>query len=252
MWCRHDAPRAAHTTTTTTTQRAAHTTTTTSSSQPAPPSVPQGAERHGAPHPHPHRGRQDRQVEHEGETGLLLIPHLPRLQVDKTGKSYYGETGLFHMNVAGQARESQQPEPRASHTRRPATASSDAAAAAAAVVQVTNVKLSKEGPIHDVQWSPKGDEFIAVFGYSPSKAVIFNTKCEEVYNFGEAPRNTVRWSAARAGFGNLSGEPRSARRQVLGHGAPHHRWSATSPAGEPELSSGTARRASASARWTPT
>ena len=31
-----------------------------------------------------------------------LIPHLPRLQVDKTGKSYYGETGLFHMNVAGQ------------------------------------------------------------------------------------------------------------------------------------------------------
>jgi len=44
------------------------------------------------------------------------------------------------------------------------------------VGQVTNVKLSKEGPIHDVQWSPKGDEFIAVFGYSPSKAVIFNTK----------------------------------------------------------------------------
>ena len=44
------------------------------------------------------------------------------------------------------------------------------------VVQVTNVKLSKEGPIHDVQWSPKGDEFIAVFGYSPSKAVISNTK----------------------------------------------------------------------------
>ena len=57
---------------------------------------------------------------------------------------------------------------------------------------MTNVKLSKEGPIHDVQWSPKGDEFVAVFGYSPSKAVIFNTKCEEVYNFGEAPRNTVR------------------------------------------------------------
>ena len=76
---------------------------------------------------------------------------------------------------------------------------------------MTNVKLSKEGPIHDVQWSPKGDEFVAVFGYSPSKAVIFNTKCEEVYNFGEAPRNTVRWSPhARfliiAGFGNLSGE----------------------------------------------
>ncbi len=76
---------------------------------------------------------------------------------------------------------------------------------------MTNVKLSKEGPIHDVQWSPKGDEFIAVFGYSPSKAVIFSTKCEEVYNFGEAPRNTVRWSPhARfliiAGFGNLSGE----------------------------------------------
>ena len=78
------------------------------------------------------------------------------------------------MNVAGQARR----------RRRPSS-------------QVTNVKLSKEGPIHDVQWSPKGDEFIAVFGYSPSKAVIFNTKCEEVYNFGEAPRNTVRRCVAR-------------------------------------------------------
>ena len=34
-------------------------------------------------------------------TALLIHTHT---EVDKTGKSYYGETGLFHMNVAGQAR----------------------------------------------------------------------------------------------------------------------------------------------------
>ena len=46
-------------------------------------------------------------------TALLIHTHT---EVDKTGKSYYGETGLFHMNVAGQARRRRRRhQARASH-----------------------------------------------------------------------------------------------------------------------------------------
>jgi len=73
------------------------------------------------------------------------------------------------------------------------------------------VTLNKEGPIHDVQWSPQGGEFAVVFGFSPSRTALFNDKCEMTFDFGEAPRNTISWSPharflAIAGFGNLSGE----------------------------------------------
>ena len=106
---------------------------------------------------------------------LLIHTHT---EVDKTGKSYYGETGLFFMPLDG---------------------------------KVSNVTLNKEGPIHDVKWSPKGDEFAVVFGYSPSRTALFNAKCQQTFDFGEAPRNTISWSPharflAIAGFGNLSGE----------------------------------------------
>ena len=48
-------------------------------------------------------------------TALLIHTHT---EVDKTGKSYYGETGLFHMNVAGQARRRRRRRsPRPSHAR---------------------------------------------------------------------------------------------------------------------------------------
>ena len=105
-------------------------------------------------------------------------------EVDKTGKSYMGETGLYYMTVE----EAQKGKGK-----------------------VQNVTLRKEGPIHDVQWSPLGDEFIVIFGVSPPEACIFNTKCEVTHSFGEAPRNTVSWSPhgrflALAGFGNMSGE----------------------------------------------
>merc|ERR1740124_1934074 len=106
---------------------------------------------------------------------LLIHTHT---EVDRTGKSYYGETGLFFMTLEG---------------------------------KVSNVTLNKEGPIHDVQWSPQGGEFAVVFGFSPSRTALFNDKCEMTFDFGEAPRNTISWSPharflAIAGFGNLSGE----------------------------------------------
>lgn len=112
-------------------------------------------------------------------TGGALLVHT-HTDVDKTGKSYMGETGLYYMPLDGKGK-------------------------------VQNVSLRKEGPIHDVQWSPRGDEFVCVFGVSPPESCIFNTKCEVTHSFGEAPRNTVSWSPhARflclAGFGNMSGE----------------------------------------------
>ena len=94
-------------------------------------------------------------------------------------KSYMGETGLYYMPLGEK--------------------------------KGVNVTLRKEGPIHDVQWSPLGDEFIVIFGTSPPEACIFNTPREVTHSFGEMPRNTVSWAPhgrllALAGFGNMSGE----------------------------------------------
>lgn len=107
---------------------------------------------------------------------LLVHTHT---DADMTGKSYMGETGLYFMPLGEK--------------------------------KGTNVTLRKEGPIHDVQWSPLGDEFVVIFGTSPPEACIFNTKCEVIHSFGEMPRNTISWAPhgrflVLAGFGNMSGE----------------------------------------------
>jgi translation initiation factor 2A len=110
--------------------------------------------------------------------GGSLLVHT-QSEVDTTGKSYMGATGLYYLPLEGK--------------------------------KVQNVTLRKEGPIHDVQWSPLGDEFVCIYGVSPPEAAIFNLKCELTHSFGEAPRNTVSWAPhgrflALAGFGNMSGE----------------------------------------------
>ena len=33
----------------------------------------------------------------------------------------------------------------------------------------TTVPLPKDGPVHDVQWSPAGDYFVTVAGFMPAK-----------------------------------------------------------------------------------
>ena len=110
--------------------------------------------------------------------GGALLVHT-QTEHDATGKSYMGETGLYYMPLDGK--------------------------------KILNVQLKKEGPIHDVQWSPLGDEFMVIFGQSPPEACIFNRKCEIVHSFGEGPRNTISYSPhgrflCLAGFGNMSGE----------------------------------------------
>lgn len=74
---------------------------------------------------------------------------LAQTEVDATGQSYFGETNLHFMDANGQFD--------------------------------CRVTLDKEGPIHDLAWSPNGKEFVVVYGCTryftpicPSIALIIN------------------------------------------------------------------------------
>lgn len=112
------------------------------------------------------------------DAGDALIV-LAQTEVDKTGKSYYGETTLYLLSANGGFD--------------------------------SRIDLDKEGAIHDVTWSPKSNSFAVVYGYMPSKTVIFNKRAEPIHTFPLKPRNTVLFSphgrfVLVAGFGNLAGE----------------------------------------------
>jgi translation initiation factor 2A len=108
--------------------------------------------------------------------GTSLIV-LAQTEVDKTGKSYYGETTLYLMGANFDSR----------------------------------IDLDKDGPIHDVAWSPNSKEFGVIYGYMPSKTVIFNQRAIATHTFPLAPRNQLYFSPTGrfvlvAGFGNLAGQ----------------------------------------------
>lgn len=108
-------------------------------------------------------------------TALLV---LASTDVDQSGKSYYGETNLYLLGIAG------------SYDSR--------------------VALDREGTIHDFNWSPNSREFGVVYGYMPAKTTIFDARGNIVHSLPLAPRNTILFSPhARfiivAGFGNLQG-----------------------------------------------
>ncbi|EGS22224.1 putative eukaryotic translation initiation factor [Thermochaetoides thermophila DSM 1495] len=110
--------------------------------------------------------------------GTALIV-LAQTDVDKSNKSYYGETTMYLLTANG---------------------AFDA-----------RITLDKEGPIHDVAWSPNSTEFGVVYGYMPSKTTIFNHRGIANHTFPIAPRNTIIFSptgrfALIAGFGNLAGQ----------------------------------------------
>ncbi|KAH8305797.1 hypothetical protein KR059_011051 [Drosophila kikkawai] len=107
-------------------------------------------------------------------SGLLL---LTSTEVDKSGASYYGNQAVHFMATKG---------------------------------DTCSVPLSKEGPVHCVKWSPKANEFVVVYGFMPSKAALYNLKCDVVFDFGEGPRNCAYFNPfgtliVLAGFGNLPG-----------------------------------------------
>lgn len=72
-------------------------------------------------------------------------------------------------------------------------------------------KSEKDGPIHDVTWSPNSKEFGVVYGYMPAKTTLFNTRAVATHSFALGPRNTMLFSphgrfVLIAGFGNLAGQ----------------------------------------------
>lgn len=102
-----------------------------------------------------------------------------RTDVDTSGKSYYGETGLFFLQSDGE--------------------------------YDCIVPLTKAGQVHDVQWDPTGRGFVVLAGPMPCNATLYDNKAVPVFEFGAAPRNHVSWSPhgrflCIAGFGNLRGD----------------------------------------------
>lgn len=112
------------------------------------------------------------------QLGTTLIV-LAQTESDKTGKSYYGETTLYVMSATGGFD--------------------------------SRITLDKEGPIHDVSWSPNSKEFGVIYGYMPAKTTIFNQRAVATHTFPLGPRNTILFSpngrfVLVAGFGNLAGQ----------------------------------------------
>ena len=113
-------------------------------------------------------------------TGTSLLCHTST-DVDSSGASYYGATGLFVLTTS-------------------------------ALGDMTEkVSQSKDGPIYAVAWSPNGDKFVVCNGVMPCHQTMYNAKAEMVYEFGAAHRNTIAWSPhsrflCLAGFGNLAGQ----------------------------------------------
>jgi len=112
------------------------------------------------------------------KSATTLLIH-SQSDVDATGASYYGSTGLYIMSSV-----------------------SDLSA---------KVEQTKDGPVHAVQWSPTGDRFVVAAGNMPCQCTMHNDQCVPVYQFGAAHRNVISFAPhgrflCLAGFGNLAGE----------------------------------------------
>jgi len=100
--------------------------------------------------------------------------------LDTTGQSYYGESGLYLLASDGKFD--------------------------------CKVPAAKDnGPFYDFAWSPRGKSFAAISGRSPHGALLHNLKGDPIFDFGQAHRNTIRFSPhgrflCLGGFGNLSGD----------------------------------------------
>lgn len=96
---------------------------------------------------------------------------------DTSNKSYYGETNLYLLGIAG---------------------------------LYERIDLKREGPIHDITWSPSAREFAVSYGYMPSETTFFDARGNAIHSLPTAPRNTILYSphgrfVLVAGFGNLQG-----------------------------------------------
>ncbi|CAI5758962.1 unnamed protein product [Candida verbasci] len=105
---------------------------------------------------------------------------LSSIDHDKSNKSYYGETNLYLLGIAGNYN--------------------------------SRIDLKREGPIHDITWSPTAREFAVNYGYMPSETTFFDARGNAIYSLPvPLPRNTILYSPHAkfvlvAGFGNLQGQ----------------------------------------------
>lgn len=109
----------------------------------------------------------------KGTASLMLTS----TDVDKTGASYYGKQGLHLITSKG---------------------------------DTSQVIVNKEGPLYNAAWSPSSNEFCVIYGFMPSKATLYNLKCDAVMEFGTGTFNAVYYNPfgnilLLAGFGNVQG-----------------------------------------------
>jgi translation initiation factor 2A len=104
-----------------------------------------------------------------------------KTDVDKTNDSYYGESTLHLLLADGS-------------------------------FSCTVPFEGNKGPVHAVEWSPQGKDFMVLQGFQPAMATLFNAvNCTPIRSFGKQPRNTIIFSphgrfVCLGGFGNLAGE----------------------------------------------
>jgi translation initiation factor 2A len=108
--------------------------------------------------------------------GRSLLAHATT-DVDKTNKSYYGESNLYLLHTNG--------------------------------LNGVRVDLDKDGPVHDVSWGSES-EFGVVYGYMPAKTTLYDIRANPIQTLCTGPRNTIKFSPGAkfvlvAGFGNLAG-----------------------------------------------
>lgn len=64
--------------------------------------------------------------------------------------------------------------------------------------------------MHDVQWSPKSENFIVISGKMPATITLYSKNCVPTFEFGKLHLNTIRYSPHNdvillGGFGSLAG-----------------------------------------------
>lgn len=99
-------------------------------------------------------------------TSALILAHA---EIDKTNKSYYGQTHLFLVDLIKGAER--------------------------------RIDLDREGPVHDLAWHPRGTEFICVYGFMPSRTALFNRQGDLVYVVESVgPKNGVLYNLDGSGI----------------------------------------------------
>jgi len=134
------------------------------------------------------------------------------MDVDNSGKSYYGETSLYLVSLDGSfdgmvdLGELDKPF----HL----------------YIALLTRPIDKEGPIYDFCWSPTSREFVVCYGCKqnkgvymlepdhyadmPSRTQLFDSKTKPTHSFGSQHRNVLLYQPQgrlllSAGFGNLAG-----------------------------------------------